>query len=387
MAEASIPVNSVLHDMELLQSNLQKRDSFRIREDFETLKLNLQFLKTFLLCSRKWSNYNHQVFLESPIHDNKVCRLPSFLLTIQDSANKFRRDIQSLRHRSENDDLVDFLDSVLQNLDYIVQKMVNDNRALWAQVESLEDTLTFLKSFIGFAKLFCRELHQLEDDPLTHIQFVALNIGRISYTLILSYNTSFMVSVKGQLQILYEGLRFFRSIPRKQREQMNELDGKIVTVLSEAGILICPLYVNEVNVDSSSVIRDSMKPPFGPHLNRYCYVRPPCQFSPLHSAELYSRFEPGCKAFCSHNGDAFHQLSCPKEGFTDSHDCYAMLVNTNCDFKLIENQNTEVEILIGNIILEFVLQFLQLIGWNYHQKWLQFQYLNLLTASLAMLGA
>ncbi|KAL3508903.1 hypothetical protein ACH5RR_028304 [Cinchona calisaya] len=78
--------------------------------------------------------------------------------------------------------------------------------------------------------------------------------------------TSFMVSVKAQMRILYEGLRFLRSIllRKPQEEQMgdqHQLDGKIVNILREAGIAICYLYLNEANkvddVGSSSVARDS----------------------------------------------------------------------------------------------------------------------------------
>ncbi|KAL3533141.1 hypothetical protein ACH5RR_006662 [Cinchona calisaya] len=64
-----------------------------------------------------------------------------------------------------------------------------------------------------------------------------------------------MVSLKGQMKILYGGLRFLRSILIKMQEQMDELDGKIVTVLNEAGIVICSLYVKKV--DTVSVVGDS----------------------------------------------------------------------------------------------------------------------------------
>ncbi|KAL3508893.1 hypothetical protein ACH5RR_028294 [Cinchona calisaya] len=79
--------------------------------------------------------------------------------------------------------------------------------------------------------------------------------------------TSFMVSVKGQMRILFEGLRVLRSIllRKPQEEQMgdqHQLDGKIVTILREAGIAIYSLYLNEANkvddVGSSSVVRDSL---------------------------------------------------------------------------------------------------------------------------------
>ncbi|KAL3509012.1 hypothetical protein ACH5RR_028413 [Cinchona calisaya] len=207
--------------------------------------------------------------------------------------------------------------------------MLKRNNALPAQIEALEDKLTFFKSFIRFAKLFCIEGRELEH-LFTHIQVVALIAARLSYIclfykedeevldpnmcsmmsellqiqkinpvvlqvyetcinvltvskfsaskmdklivsdfndsligclwLLLLFNTMFKVSEKGQMKILYEGLRFFRSILREPQEQTDELDGRFLTVLIGAGIVICSLYVvnnvNEVDVNDS-VVRDS----------------------------------------------------------------------------------------------------------------------------------
>ncbi|KAL3509039.1 hypothetical protein ACH5RR_028440 [Cinchona calisaya] len=66
-------------------------------------------------------------------------------------------------------------------------------------------------------------------------------------------NTSLAVSLKDQMQILYEGLTFLRSILSKPQELMyDELDGKIATVLREAAIVISSLYVNGSDVDDDS---------------------------------------------------------------------------------------------------------------------------------------
>ncbi|XP_071936862.1 putative late blight resistance protein homolog R1A-3 isoform X2 [Coffea arabica] len=226
-------------------------------------------------------------------------------------------------------ELVDFIDSVLQNLIDLLSRryfesMEDYNSALHAHIEALEDKLTFLKNFVGFAKILGAEQRELED-LLAHIQVVALNAARLSYKCLfykedqemqdpkmcsiisellekinpvdlqvyvtyvkvlkapkspesllttetgmqklqdfndslisslwelLGSSTSFTVSVKDQMKILYEGLRFLRSILNKPQENMNELNDKIVSVISEAGIVIFSLFLKEVDVDSSVV--------------------------------------------------------------------------------------------------------------------------------------
>ncbi|KAL3509036.1 hypothetical protein ACH5RR_028437 [Cinchona calisaya] len=377
---ASNSVNSVLHDLELLLNNLQRRqrNSFVAGiDDALALQQNLQFLKTFQLCARKWSN--NDVYLDR--NDHKKVELRSFLSYIETTVNKivdyFRflclvssynsvvRDLKplvsNLRENMKSfqqeiikvyitlsdynssmqstccmsdDELVDFIDSILLNFVHLRSRMKympvgeDYNSVLQAQFEALEDKLKILKSFIGFAKLFCTKGSELED-LLIPMQFVPLSAARLSFmcymclsayeyeevpkmcsmmsellqngnpvhiqiceayikvlralkssdslkttkmdkiivrdfneSLICSLwelllcNSSFMAYVKGEMQILFEGLRFLRSILREPWEKMDKLDGKIVTVFREAAIVICSLYVNEVDVDCS-VVRDS----------------------------------------------------------------------------------------------------------------------------------
>nr|XP_027107558.1 late blight resistance protein R1-A-like [Coffea arabica] len=369
---ASTRVDSVLHNLELLHNNLEKRDSFEtgfsnLREDFEALKLNLLFLKPVLLCARNWSS------------DQLKVRLRAFLSKIEAPVNRSGMDIKSLNLRSKSSfnlksvvtalkpvvsnllgniksfkqdiidiyetlsscsssesgsclrdyELVDFIDSVLQNLIDLLSRryfesMEDYNSALHAHIEALEDKLTFLKNFIGFAKFLGVEEREL-GDLLAHVQVVALNAARLSYKclfykedeemhdprmcsiisellekinpvdlqvyetyvkvlkapkspesllttqtdmqILKNFNdslisslwellwcrTSFAVSVKDQMKRLYEGLRFLRSILNEAQENMNELNDKIVAVISEAGIVIFSLFLNgvkEVEVDS-----------------------------------------------------------------------------------------------------------------------------------------
>ncbi|CDP20685.1 unnamed protein product [Coffea canephora] len=369
---ASTRVDSVLHNLELLQSILEKRDSFEtgfsnLREDFEALKLNLLFLKPVLLCARNWTD------------DQLKVRLRAFLSKIEAAVNRPGMDINSLYLRSKsafnlkslvtslkpivsnllgkiksfkqeiidiyktlsscsssesgsclrNCELLDFIDSVLQNLFDLLSRryfesMEGYNSTLHAHIEALEDKLTFLKNFIGFVKILSVEQRELED-LLAHIQVVALNAARLSYKclfykedqemqnprmcsiiseilekispvdpqvcatyvkilkapkspesllttetgaqILRDFNdslisslwellwctTSFTVSVKDQMKRLYEGLRFLRSILNEPQENMNELNDKIVAVMSAAGIVIFSLFLNkvkELDVDS-----------------------------------------------------------------------------------------------------------------------------------------
>ncbi|XP_027164085.1 putative late blight resistance protein homolog R1A-4 [Coffea eugenioides] len=362
---ASTRVDSVLHNLELLQNNLEKRDSFEtgfsnLREGFEALKLNLLFLKPVLLCAKNWSN------------DQLKVRLRDFLSKIEAPVNRSGMDIKSLNLRSKSPfnlksvvtalkpvvsnllgniksfkqdiidiydtlsscsssesgsclrdcELVDFIDSVLQNLIDLLSRryfesMEDYNSALHAHIEALEDKLTFLKNFIGFAKFLGVEEREL-GDLLAHVQVVALNAARLSYKclfykedeemhdprmcsiisellekinpvdlqvyetyvkvlkapkspesllttqtdmqILKDFNdslisslwellwcrTSFAVSVKDQMKRLYEGLRFLRSILNEAQENMNELNDKIVAVISEAGIVVFSLFLNEM---------------------------------------------------------------------------------------------------------------------------------------------
>ena len=199
---ASIRVDYVLRDLELLQNHLEKRDSFEtgfssLREDFEALKLNLLFLKPVLLCARNWSSDQLKVRLraflskiEAPVNKPGM-DIRSLYLRLKSSFNfksavtalkpvvsnllrkikSFKQDIidiyETLSSCSSSEsgsclrdyELVDFIDSVLHNLVGLLshryfESMEGYNSALHAHIEALEDKLTFLKNFTGFAKFW-----------------------------------------------------------------------------------------------------------------------------------------------------------------------------------------------------------------------------------------
>nr|XP_027118359.1 disease resistance protein RPP8-like [Coffea arabica] len=208
------------------------------------------------------------------------------------------------------DELLEFIDLILQNLadltnDYMnwrIHKYDPLSAPLTAQVQDLEAKLTFLKSFIPFAKM--RGTADIPALLLSHFEVVALTAARLSYMWsfwknveyrstcsfkllsiravdfhvyeiykevlaasnssaslhtavmderilnnfndslisrlweLLCCSSSFVDSMKNQMRILYAGLRFLRSILREHHEMMDEQNEKIGALLGEAGIII-----------------------------------------------------------------------------------------------------------------------------------------------------
>ncbi|XP_027117105.2 putative late blight resistance protein homolog R1A-3 isoform X1 [Coffea arabica] len=354
-------IDWLLHDLDLIlnSSGIYLFVLYDVRDAIKHLK----FLKTFLMCARKWSQSN-DLYLQS---DNVVKRvsLRSFLSCIEDTFHKYEEDIQSLCLRLEtedihksivahgvlheiekeiislkqeiiqiyfalassrsfqsnscmtDDELLEFIDLILQNLadlayDDMNWKITKSSiyAALSAQVQDLEAKLTFLKSFIPFAKM--RGTADIPALLLAHFEVVALTAARLSYMWsfwddfeaihnpglyyrstrsfellsiravdfhvyeiykevlaasnssaslhtavmderilnnfndslisrlweLLCCSSSFVDSMKDEMQKLYAGLRFLRSILREHHEMMDEQNEKIGALLGEAGIII-----------------------------------------------------------------------------------------------------------------------------------------------------
>nr|XP_027116976.1 putative late blight resistance protein homolog R1B-8 isoform X1 [Coffea arabica] len=186
----------------------------------EAAYLNITFLRTFVMCARKWSHCN----------DLDLVSLPSFLSCIEDTVYKYEEDIHSLclmlepdargirdvgdevlfkflkqiksfkqeiiqvyftlassRSLESNscmpvDELMEFIDLILQNLADLTTSdlcIVEMDPQVGAQVQALEAKLTFLKSFIPFAKL--RGTVDIPALLLAHFEVVTLNAARLSY--------------------------------------------------------------------------------------------------------------------------------------------------------------------------------------------------------------
>ncbi|XP_027166144.1 putative late blight resistance protein homolog R1B-16 [Coffea eugenioides] len=226
-------IDRVFLDLELLLNSSRDR-----HVPFDAIK-HMQFLKTFLMCARKWSQSN-DLYLESDNVVKKVS-LPSFLSCIEDTFHEYEKDIHSLSHRSEtdkqeienytigsyysmfrelekqikslkqeiikiyfalasnrsfqsnscmtDDELMEFIDLILQNLAdltngymaicKISESYISAALTLSAQVQALEAKLTFLKSFIPFAKM--RGTADIPALLLSHFEVVALKAARLSY--------------------------------------------------------------------------------------------------------------------------------------------------------------------------------------------------------------
>lgn len=69
---------------------------------------------------------------------------------------------------------------------------------------------------------------------------------------LLNHPTSDTVSLKDQMQVLYEFLRFLRTILKKQQEKFNNLDENIKDlvhiVVNDAGIIICSLFMSKTKL-------------------------------------------------------------------------------------------------------------------------------------------
>ncbi|KAL3523451.1 hypothetical protein ACH5RR_016285 [Cinchona calisaya] len=67
---------------------------------------------------------------------------------------------------------------------------------------------------------------------------------------VLNCPTSVTISLKDQLQVLYEGLRFLRTIVKKQQEKFNDLDENmkdlVQVMVNDAGIVICSLSLSKM---------------------------------------------------------------------------------------------------------------------------------------------
>ncbi|XP_027166167.1 putative late blight resistance protein homolog R1B-17 [Coffea eugenioides] len=186
----------------------------------EAAYLNITFLKTFVMCARKWRHCN----------DLDLVSLPSFLSCIEDTVHKYEEDIHSLCLMLESDalgmrdvgdevlfkflkqiksfkqaiiqvyfalassrslesnscmpvdELMEFIDLILQNLADLTTTdlcIVEMDPQVGAQVQALESKLTFLKSFIPFAKL--RGTVDIPALLLAHFEVVTLDAARLSY--------------------------------------------------------------------------------------------------------------------------------------------------------------------------------------------------------------
>lgn len=219
-------VVEVIEDLEFLKTFLVCAGKWSLSNDFYFESYNcaknkgslpslLSFtkslkVKTFLLCARKWKKVSLQSFL-SCVEDtvNKYEEFIHFLALksrtlsgttpeicqvfceFEEQIKSFKKDIiqvyitlasySSVQSNScmRDDELVEFIDLILQNLAHLLTGQPSIYAPLHGEVQALEGKLTFLKSFISFAKL--RGTVDILALLLTHTEVVALNAARLSY--------------------------------------------------------------------------------------------------------------------------------------------------------------------------------------------------------------
>ncbi|KAL3518682.1 hypothetical protein ACH5RR_021271 [Cinchona calisaya] len=207
---ASTCINSIIDKLNLLEnSNSIKEDNWAVVE-LVMLKLELRFLRTFLLCARKWSNHvslspsssleqafqknGQQLFLflslasENP---SVSVNLAKRLSDVREMIKLYKEEIHVmyinlldclLRSSCSplRDEFMEFMDSLLENLADFLAWNGDYDRVLQEQIESLQEKLTFLKIFIGFA-LFRRVEQRQLVRLLIHCDVVAVNAAHLSF--------------------------------------------------------------------------------------------------------------------------------------------------------------------------------------------------------------
>ncbi|KAL3509027.1 hypothetical protein ACH5RR_028428 [Cinchona calisaya] len=277
-----ICVDPVIQDLKFLQSKLQTGNSIEVGfYHVRDLKHNLQFLKPFLLCARKLINNNQnsepvvlQPFLssiENTISESREyiqslrhgwessSRDLEFFISLMSAVSHFQANIKSLEQKvikayitlsdycsssqssscclMADDELVEFIDSILKNLVHLLssQHLANGedyNDALHSQIEALQEKLTFLKNFIAFAKfsLYVNGSDVDDDSPDCCAMLVNINSG---ITLIKAQVTgSGMIESPAAYRMLDER----REVTRKNSNLMITSKVKIPSNNIEGGI-------------------------------------------------------------------------------------------------------------------------------------------------------
>ncbi|XP_027062226.1 putative late blight resistance protein homolog R1A-3 [Coffea arabica] len=214
MASTSVTcISSILDDLQALENDCPEFPDGQQKY----LKRMLRYLRTFLLCARKYSNDDVQLPFDNKMNqaDNHYASLEALAVRIGDAIPKWAKEIpssdqpwdavhdlekdiksfeqeicewyafflgsssqQSTNSVVRQDDLMEFMDSLLENL-------VNYWSWMWPAhevglIKALEEKLAFMKNFIRFIKLYGVENTEL-GPLLVHTEAVAINAARLSY--------------------------------------------------------------------------------------------------------------------------------------------------------------------------------------------------------------
>nr|XP_027062486.1 putative late blight resistance protein homolog R1A-3 isoform X2 [Coffea arabica] len=240
MASTSITcIPSILDDLQALENDYPESPNWPQKH----LRRKLRHLRTFLLCARKYSNDDVQLPFDNKKNqaDNHHASLEALAVRIGDAIPKWAKEIQSSdqpwdavrdlekdiksfeqeicewyvfflgssSQQSSNslvrkDDLMEFMDSLLENL---------VNYWSWSRpahevglIKALEEKLAFMQNLIRFVKLYGVENTEL-GPLLVHTEAVAINAARLSYK-----------------------CQFKKGLPEDVVESISELPQKIIPV-------------------------------------------------------------------------------------------------------------------------------------------------------------
>ncbi|KAL3523452.1 hypothetical protein ACH5RR_016286 [Cinchona calisaya] len=201
-------IDAILHDLEFLEKNLTKKQN----DQLGMLKLELIFVRAFLLCSRKCckdgclkSHENKHVEdavqkmqqrLEKGFSSNDSKKV---VFDFRETINSFKEEIKELYFTSVDcilhcsspatDELMEIIDSLLENLEDVRWSKPYDqpfymvkayNNVLPEFIESLEEKLTMFRNFICFVTWKGVGQEQLEE-LLTHFKVMAVNAALATY--------------------------------------------------------------------------------------------------------------------------------------------------------------------------------------------------------------
>nr|XP_027082418.1 putative late blight resistance protein homolog R1B-23 isoform X2 [Coffea arabica] len=183
---------------------------------FEALQEKLVFLKNFILFARMQSKLD-----EAQKELMKHCGVVALSAAHLCYAFWFFRDD----------------DEVLCGVELKISRSIEKIKPVYHEVRS---------AYIGVLKFQSSSLTlSTQRDMFIVGDFVDSLLGNL-WELLQNCPTAFMVSLKHQMQILYDGLRFLRNILKKQQERYDGLDGRtkdlVGAVVNDAGVVIFSLY-------------------------------------------------------------------------------------------------------------------------------------------------
>ncbi|XP_027094205.1 late blight resistance protein R1-A-like [Coffea arabica] len=215
-------VDSLLENLVDVVSPIEAYDRGLHKIKFEALQEKLKFLKDFVLFAT-WQG------VESSLLKDPTAGLQA--VAVQAADLSYSCWFDRLFDKKECNEMHSMISELLQDIKHLhsqfhescIQGLRSSKLSGSLQTLNLEKDMCIVGDFA---------------DSLTGILWEVLN-----------HNTSFVVAKQDQMQMLYDGLRFLRTILKKQQEKFSGLHQKMMDLVgaavNEAGILILSLSANE----------------------------------------------------------------------------------------------------------------------------------------------